>query len=109
MPSGQHGLTVNETEHEHLEEPVHVDQEAKQFVSPVTSTSFVPKPSLEHCSHIRIDAKRQALDALDNLRRGSDAGNGNGKPANDAEIATIIDIADDLTSQSRHSLRPVEP
>ncbi len=36
---------------------------------------------LEHYSHIRIDAKRQALDALDNLRRGGDAANGNGKPA----------------------------
>jgi integrase len=59
---------------------------------------------LEHYSHIRIDAKRQALDSLDNLRRGGDAGNGNGKPANDAEIATIVEVADDLTSQSRHSL-----
>ena len=32
---------------------------------------------LEHYSHIRLDAKRQALDALDNLRRGGDAANGN--------------------------------
>ena len=31
---------------------------------------------LEHYSHIRIDAKRQALDALDAARRG-EAGNGN--------------------------------
>jgi integrase len=60
---------------------------------------------LEHYSHIRIDAKRQALDALDNLRRGSDAPNGNGKPASDAEIAAIVEVADDLTSHSRHSLR----
>src|SRR5688572_11556134 len=59
---------------------------------------------LEHYSHIRIDAKRQALDALDNLRRGGDGANGNGKPANDAEIETIVEVADDLTSQSRHSL-----
>ena len=36
---------------------------------------------LEHYSHIRIDAKRQALDAVDNLRRVGDAGNRNGKPA----------------------------
>src|SRR6188768_479849 len=43
---------------------------------------------LEHYSHIRIDAKRQALDALDNLRRGGDAANGNGKPTNDAEVET---------------------
>ena len=59
---------------------------------------------LEHYSHIRIDAKRQALDALDNLRRVGDAANGNGEPGNDAEIATIVEVADDLTSQSRHSL-----
>ena len=59
---------------------------------------------LEHYSHIRIDAKRQALDALDTLRRGGDAANGNGKPASDAEIETIVEVADDLTSQSRHSL-----
>jgi hypothetical protein len=59
---------------------------------------------LEHYSHIRIDAKRQALDALDNLRRGGDGANGNGKPANDAEIETIVEFPDDLTSQLRHSL-----
>ena len=43
---------------------------------------------LEHYSHIRIDAKRQALDALD-VQRGRvlpEAGNGNGG-AIDAEIA----------------------
>ena len=59
---------------------------------------------LEHYSHTRIDATRQALDALDNLRRGSDAVNGNGESANDEEIETIVEVADDLTSQSRHSL-----
>jgi hypothetical protein len=57
---------------------------------------------LEHYSHIRIDAKRQALNALDDVRRAES--NGNGKPANDAEIETIVEVADDLTSQSRHSL-----
>jgi hypothetical protein len=58
---------------------------------------------LEHYSHIRIDAKRQALDALDTARRAT-AGNGNGDVANEAEIATIVEVGDDLTSQSRHSL-----
>ena len=56
-----------------------------------------------HQASIRIDAKRQALDALDNLRRGN-AGNGNGKLPNDAHIETIVEVAGDLTSQSRHSL-----
>jgi hypothetical protein len=54
----------------------------------------------EHHSHIRIDAKRQALDALDNLRRDGDAGTSNGRPADDTEIATIVEVADDITSQS---------
>ena len=57
---------------------------------------------LEHYSHIRIDARRQALDALDDVRRAES--NGNGKPANDKEIETIVEVADALTSQSRHSL-----
>jgi hypothetical protein len=33
-----------------------------------------------------------------------DAANGNGKPSDEAEIETIVEVADDLTSQSRHSL-----
>jgi hypothetical protein len=60
---------------------------------------------LEHYSHNRIDAKRQALDALDNLRRGGDAANGTAKPQNDVEIQAIVDVDDSFTSQSRHSLR----
>jgi hypothetical protein len=55
---------------------------------------------LEHYSHIRIKAKRQALDALDDLRRGSDAANGSGTAQKDSEIETIVEVADDLTSQS---------
>ena len=58
---------------------------------------------LEHYSHIRIDAKRQALDALDAARRGEagngNAGNGTGEAADAAEIATVVEVSDDLTSQ----------
>ena len=61
------------------------------------------KPTIDQI-RIRIDAKRHALDALDNLRRGTDAANGSGKTASDEEIAAIVEVADDLTSQSRHSL-----
>jgi hypothetical protein len=60
---------------------------------------------LEHYSHIRIDAERQALDALDAVRRSTaHNGNGNGGGANQTEIPAIVEVSDDLTSQSRHSL-----
>jgi hypothetical protein len=60
---------------------------------------------LEHYSHIRIDAKRQALDALDAARRSTaHNGDGNGDGADQTEIATVVEVSDDLTSQSRHSL-----
>ena len=60
---------------------------------------------LEHYSHIRIDAKRQALDALDTARRSTaHNGDGNGDGANQTEIPTTVEVSDDLTSQSRHSL-----
>ena len=61
---------------------------------------------LEHYSHIRIDAKRQALDALD-VQRGRvlpGAGNGNGGDPQNAEIKAVIDVPESVTSQSRHSL-----
>ena len=61
---------------------------------------------LEHYSHIRIDAKRQALDGLDDRRGGEhrNTANGNGKPQTTRKSETIVEVADDLTSQSRHSL-----
>ena len=61
---------------------------------------------LEHYSHIRIDAKRQALDALD-VQRGRvlpEEGNGNGVDTQNAEIKAIIDVPESVTSQSRYSL-----
>ena len=67
-------------------------------------TGHLSRRMLEHYSHIRIDAKRQALDALD-VQRGRvlpDAGNG-GDPQN-AEIKAVIDVPESVTSQSRHSL-----
>jgi hypothetical protein len=53
----------------------------------------------------RIDAKRQALDALDAARRSTTHnGDGNGEGANQTEIPVVVEVSDDLTSQSRHSL-----
>src|SRR5437667_7770225 len=66
-------------------------------------TGHLSRRMLEHYSHIRIDAKRQALDALD-VQRGRvlpEAGNGNG---GDAKIEAIIEVPESVTSQSRHSL-----
>ena len=69
-------------------------------------TDHLSRRMLEHYSHIRIDAKRQALDALD-VQRGRvlpEAGNGNGGHPQSAEIKAVIDVPEGVTSQSRHSL-----
>ena len=72
---------------------------------------------LEHYSHIRIDAKRQALDALDESRRdvhnvggSGDAdratnGNDTEPPESSTDIPLLVALSESLTSQSRHSLR----
>jgi hypothetical protein len=62
---------------------------------------------------IRIDAKRQALDALDAARRqAAPTGNGDGDGSKGDEeapdeggIDALVEVSDELTSQSRHSLR----
>jgi hypothetical protein len=67
---------------------------------------------LEHYAHIRIDAKRQALDALDAARRapaenggdGNGADKGNGEAPKEGDIGALLEVSDELTSQSRHSL-----
>ena len=58
--------------------------------------------------NIRIDAKRQALEALDAACKRT-ATNGAGEAAPDGDeaaksIDTVVEVSDDLTSQSRHSL-----
>jgi hypothetical protein len=77
---------------------------------PESITGHLSRRMLEHYSHIRIDAKRQALDALD-VQRGrvlpvTGDGNGNGADPEsaDAEIEAVIEVPDSVTSQSRHSL-----
>ena len=73
-------------------------------------TGHLSRRMLEHYSHIRIDAKRQALDALDVQRgrvlplTGSGTGNGADADGGDAQIEAIIEVPDSVTSQSRHSL-----
>jgi hypothetical protein len=106
--AGLHGLRFHDLRHTVITELAEMG--VADHV--LESISGLSRRMLEHYSHIRIDAKRQALDALDAARRaavkngdGDDKGNGNERPANDAEIPTIVEVADDLTSQSRHSLR----
>ena len=68
---------------------------------------------LEHYSHIRIDAKRQALDPLDAARRNAAPdGNGDGDSSKGKEeapdeggIDALVEVSDEFTSQSHHSLR----
>ena len=65
---------------------------------------------LEHYSHIRIDAKRQALDALDAARRNSapngdgDGSKSNGEAPDEGDIDALVEVSDDahvtVTSQS---------
>ncbi len=56
---------------------------------------------LEHYSHIRIDAKRQALDALDAARRGPrESTGGDDRGARGRAIPAIAESGDWLTSQS---------
>jgi len=72
---------------------------------------------LEHYSHIRIDAKRQALDALDQARHdaetngdpssgagGDSSGQGPETPKNGTGIPLLVALSEGLTSQLRHSL-----
>jgi hypothetical protein len=68
---------------------------------------------LEHYSHIRIDAKCQALDALDAARRNA-APNRNGdgygskgkeEAPDEGDIDALVEVSGERTSQSRYSLR----
>jgi hypothetical protein len=80
--AGLHGLRFHDLRHTVITELAEMGV-ADHVLESISG--HLSRRMLEHYSHIRIDAKRQALDVLDTLRRGGDGGNGNGKPANDAE------------------------
>ena len=71
-------------------------------------TGHLTRRMLEHYSHIRIDAKRQALDALDELRKkeapDKDAPSADTSDDDDRDVQADIEVEEALTSQSRHSL-----
>ncbi len=98
--AGLHGLRFHDLRHTVITELAEMGV-ADHVLESISG--HLSRRMLEHYSHIRIDAKRQALDALDTARRAA-VGNGNGDGVNEAEIATIVEVGDDLTSQSRHSL-----
>lgn len=97
--AGLHGLRFHDLRHTIITEPAEMGV-ADHVLESISG--HLSRRMLEHYSHIRIDAKRQALDALDEQR-------GREKPeaeveADDTEIETIVDADEALTSQLRHSL-----
>ena len=101
--AGLHGLRFHDLRHTVITELAEMGV-ADHVLESITG--HLSRRMLEHYSHIRIDAKRQALDALD-AQRGRVLpanGNGNADGPQNAEIKAIIDVPDSVTSQSRHSL-----
>jgi integrase len=100
--AGLHGLRFHDLRHTVITELAEMGV-ADHVLESISG--HLSRRMLEHYSHIRIDAKRQALDALDAARRdegGKD--NSDDEDANTEEIETVVDVPNDLTSQSRHSL-----
>jgi Phage integrase family len=123
--AGLHGLRFHDLRHTVITELAEMGV-ADHVLESISG--HLSRRVLEHYSHIRIDAKRQALDALDAARRGAMGngdsngngdgdgdgdgdgnGNGNGKDNTEAsdegEIDALVEVPDELTSRSRHSLR----
>ena len=103
--AGLHGLRFHDLRHTIITELAEMGV-ADHVLESITG--HLSRRMLEHYSHIRIDAKRQALDALDVQRGrvlpGAANGNGSGAENADAEIDATIEVPDSVTSQSRHSL-----
>ena len=99
--AGLQGLRFHDLRHTVITELAEMDV-ADHVLESISG--HLSRRMLEHYSHIRIDVKRQALDALDEARRAG-AGNGNGDGGNEGEIEAVVEVPDGLTSQSRHSLR----
>ena len=99
--AGLHGLRFHDLRHTIITELAEMGV-ADHVLESISG--HLSRRMLEHYSHIRIDAKRQALDALDTQRQRA-IGDGNGDSAlqDGSEIAMIVETGD-LTSQSHHSL-----
>ena len=99
--AGLHGLRFHDLRHTVITELAEMGV-ADHVLESITG--HLSRRMLEHYSHIRIDAKRQALDALDAQRGRVLPANGNADGPQNAEIKAIIDVPESVTSQSRHSL-----
>jgi Phage integrase family len=106
--AGLHGLRFHDLRHTVITELAEMGV-ADHVLESISG--HLSRRMLEHYSHIRIDAKRQALDALDAARRkAASKGDGNGSKTNgeapdEGDIDALVEVSDALTSQSRHSLR----
>jgi integrase len=112
--AGLHGLRFHDLRHTVITELAELGV-ADHVLESISG--HLSRRMLEHYSHIRIDAKRQALDALDAARRrttpngngpdgngGGSNGRGPAAPENDVKIPLVVALAEGVTSQSRHSL-----
>jgi hypothetical protein len=110
--AGLHGLRFHDLRHTVITELAEMGV-ADHVLESISG--HLSRRMLEHYSHIRIDAKRKALDALDAARcktapNGTgngqgDSSKGNGDGPDEGGIDALVEVSDDHTSQSRHSLR----
>ena len=108
--AGLHGLRFHDLRHTVITELAEMGV-ADHVLESISG--HLSRRMLEHYSHIRIDAKRQALDALDLARRNTAPqknGDGHGSRGNEegpdeGGIDALVEVSDEFTSQSRHSLR----
>jgi integrase len=97
--AGLHGLRFHDLRHTVITELAEMG--VADHVLESISGHLSRRMLAHYYSHIRIDAKRQALDALDQAgRAASGNGNGNQNEANDAAIEAVVEVSDELTSQS---------
>ena len=95
--AGLHGLRFHDLRHTVITELAEMGV-ADHVLESISG--HLSRRMLEHYSHIRIDAKRQALDALDAARRATaHNGDGNGDGADETEIQRSSRSA----TTSRHS------
>ena len=92
--AGLHGLRFHDLRHTVITELAEMGV-ADHVLESISG--HLSRRMLEHYSHIRIDAKRQALDALDAARRapaenGDGDGKGNGEAPDEGDIDALVEV-----------------